>query len=91
MKIVLKCDFCSETKETDQSELMETHEKECFANPEIKDCFTCEHNNTDHYDSMTTCNLKIDQDTNSEGGCDSHVAVDYDVKFKNRLKSKDSE
>lgn len=43
MRTVIKCDFCSETKDIYDAAEMLSHEQGCHFNPETRGCYTCGH------------------------------------------------
>lgn len=75
MEQVWKCDFCSKTDIENQ--VIESHEKSCSFNPEVKGCWSCVH----HIDEgmpisgpMYVCQVgkshsEVDE-FESKGGCE---------------------
>ena len=78
MKLVYKCDFCSETRVDARD--MQMHEKTCYFNPANKRCGSCAHSELqDGYGNTLCMNDEVTQEhwidiEEEKGPCEFHKA-----------------
>lgn len=91
MKLVWKCDFCSET--SNDSDVIKKHESHCSFNPINKKCYTCKYSWDSGYDySIPECEKKLStlkgrDDGNCEGWKTDDIQYLRKLKIENICKN----